>query len=74
MGARFKLCRVSIQMKILLVVLHGGSSIPLFFVLDRFSTDPAFTPINATGHQLVTLCRANCAEERAQILDPIVTS
>ena len=44
------------------------------FVLDHFSADPAIAPINATGHQLVSLCRSVCAEERAQILDPIVTS
>ena len=43
-------------------------------VLNHFSADPAITPINATGHQLVSLCRSVCAEERAQILDPIVTS
>ena len=51
-------------------------AVPQFpcFVLDHFSADPAITPINATGHQLVSLCRSVCAEERAQILDPIVTS
>ena len=43
-------------------------------VLDHSSADPAITPINATGHQLVSLCRSVCAEERAQILEPIVTS
>ena len=48
--------------------------ISFVFVLDHFSADPAITPINATGHQLVSLCRSVCAEERAQILDPIVTS
>ena len=43
-------------------------------VLDHFSTDPAITLINATDHQLVILCRSVCAEERAQIVEPIVTS
>ena len=43
-------------------------------VLDHFSTDPAITPINATGHQLVSLCRSVSVEERAQFLEPIVTS
>ena len=57
------------------MAFHGGSSIPLFcFVLDHFSDDPAITAINATGHQLVSLCRSICAEERAQFLDRIVTS
>ena len=55
------------------MTFHSGSSI-YCFVLDHFSADPAITPINATGHQLVSLCRSVCAEERAQILDPIVTS
>ena len=47
--------------------------ISIVFVLNHFSADPAITPISATGHQLVSLCRSVCAEERAQILDPIVT-
>ena len=42
--------------------------------LDHFVVDPAITPVNATGHQLVTLCRSVCAEERAQILDPLMGS
>ena len=45
-----------------------------FVFLDHFSADPAITPINATGHQLVSLSRSVCDKERAQILDPIVTS
>ena len=48
----------------------------LIFVVsvpDQFAADLAITPINATGHQLVTYCRCICAEERAQILDLIVT-
>ena len=39
--------------------------------LDHFPVDPAIAPISATGHQLVTLCRSFCAEERSQILDPL---
>ena len=47
----------------------------LFVELFRpFSVDPAITPVRATGHQLVTLCRSVCAEERAQILDPMMAS
>ena len=45
-----------------------------FVILDHFSNDPVATPIHATGHQLVTLCRSVCAEERAQILEPIMSS
>ena len=39
--------------------------ISFVFVLDHFSADPAITPINATGHQLVNLCLSGCGEERA---------
>ena len=42
--------------------------------LDHFAVDPAITPVNATGHQLVTLCRSVCAEERSQILEPLMGS
>ena len=42
--------------------------------LDHFSVDPAITPVRANGHQLVTLCRSVCVEERAQILDPLMGS
>ena len=43
-------------------------------ILDHFDNDPVTTPIHATGHWLVTLCRSVCAEERAQILEPIMSS
>ena len=42
--------------------------------LDHFAVDPAITPVRATGHQLVTLCRSIYAEERSQILDPLMGS
>ena len=42
--------------------------------LDHFLVDPAITPVRATGHQLVTLCRSVCAEERAQISDLLMGS
>ena len=42
--------------------------------LDQFPVDPKIPPINATGHQLVTLCRAICSEERAQVLDQLMGS
>ena len=32
--------------------------------LDHIPVDPAIALINSTGHQLVTLCRSICAEER----------
>ena len=53
---------------------RGFMAVPHFhcFVSDNFSADPAITTNNATGHQLVTLCRSICAEERAQVIDPIL--
>ena len=41
---------------------------------DQFGTDPAATVIRATGHQMVSLCRAVCEEERAQLLSPLMNS
>ena len=41
---------------------------------DHFPVDPAKVPVKALGHQLVTVCRSICAEERAQILDPVMGS
>ena len=55
-GAGFRGWYVTIEMMILLAVLHGSSSITLFFVLDYSPVDPAITPINSTGHQLVNIC------------------
>ena len=43
-------------------------------VSDHFSTDPAATPYNATGYQLVTQCQSICAEERAQISELLMSS
>ena len=49
---------------------HSGVPRPSLIFIVLFWT----TFINATGHQLVSLCRSVWAEERAQILEPIVTS
>ena len=56
------------------VVIHGCSSFLVLVVSDHFSNDLVATPINATGHQLVTLCRSIGAEERAQILELSMSS
>ena len=45
-----------------------------FVISGFFNNDPVATPIHATGHQLVTLCQSVCAEERAQNLEPIMSS
>ena len=51
-------------------------AVPQFvnFVLEHFAVDPAATPINATGQQLVKLCRFLCADKGAQIPEPIMSS
>ena len=41
-----------------LVVTHNCSSFLVLVGSDHFSYDPVATPINATRHQLVTLCRS----------------
>ena len=56
------------------VVFHDCSSFLVLVVSDHFSNDPAATPINAIGHHLVTLCKSICVEERAQILEPLMSS
>ena len=45
-----------------------------FVILDHFRNDPVATPIHATGRQLVTLCWSVCAKERAQVLEPFMSS
>ena len=55
------------------VVIHDCSSFLVLVISDHFSNDPVATPINATGHQLVTLCRSISAEEKAQILEPLLS-
>ena len=57
----------------MLMMLPDCSSFPVLVILDHFENDAVTTPIHATGHQLVTLCRSVCAEERAQILEPIMS-
>ena len=39
-----------------------------------FGADPTAAPNIATSYQLVTLCRSICAEEKAQLLEPLMTS
>ena len=56
------------------VTFHGCSKFLEFVVSNQFSNDPAVTPIIATGHQLVTLCRSICAKERAEILEALTSS
>ena len=43
-------------------------------LLDQFIIDPAATVIRATGHQMVSLCRSVCEEEKAQLLSPLMNS
>ena len=56
------------------MAFHDCSSFFVLVAIDHFKNDPAVTPINATGHQLVTLCRSICAEERARNLEELMSS
>ena len=60
----------------LLVLFQVGAKFFTIFVwfADQFGTDPDATVIRATGHQMVSLCRAVCEEERAQLLSPLMNS
>ena len=63
------------QMRNLLVLFQVGSKfLPYFFFADQFVTDPPATVIRATGHQMVSLCRSVCEEEKAQLLSPLMSS
>ena len=43
-------------------------------IVDQCGTDPAATVIRATDHQLVSLCRSVCEEEKAQWLPPLMNT
>ena len=43
-------------------------------VVDQFVTDAAVTVIRASGHQMVSLWRSVCEEEKAQLLSPLMNS
>ena len=45
-----------------------------FPALDQYSRDPSSSLIQATGHQLVSLCRSVVEEEKNQLLGPPMTS
>ena len=62
-------------MKNLLVLFHVDSKfLPNFCPSNQFVTDPAATVIRATGHQMLSLCRSVCEEEKAQLLSPLIDS
>ena len=52
---------------------HAGSSFnphfTMFFVIDQFTADNASTRINATSHELSSLCWLACEEKILQLLD-----
>ena len=63
------------QMRKLLVLFQVGSKfLPYSFFADQFVTDSAATVIRATGHQMMSLCRSVCEEEKAQLLSPLMSS
>ena len=66
---------ICVQMRNLIVLFHVNSKfLPHLCFLDQFVTDPAATVIRATGHQMVSLCRSVCEEEKSQLLFPFLNS
>ena len=53
-------------------LLHVFNS--FFPASDQYSGDPSSSLIQATGHQLVFLCRSVEEEEKNQLLGPLRTS
>ena len=56
------------------IVPNWRQAFTILLFADQFGTDPAATVIRATGHQLVSLCRSVCEEEKAQLLCPLMNS
>ena len=66
---------ICVQMRKLLVLFQFDSKYyHISCLLDQFVTDPAAIVIRATGHQMVSLCRSVCEEEKAQLLSPLMNS
>ena len=57
---------------ITLRLLHVCNS--FFPALDQYSGDPSSSLIQATGHQLVSLCRSVVEEVKNQLLGPLMAS
>ena len=62
---------MSIMLVLLLIYFLLLSN--LLPVLDQYSGDSSSAPIQATGHQLVSLCRSVVEEEKNQLLCPLMT-
>ena len=66
---------ICVQLRNSLVLFHVDSKfLPHSCFLDQSVSDPAATVIRATGHQIVSLCRSVCDEEKAQLLSPLMNS
>ena len=66
---------IFVQMKNLLVLFHVDSKfLPHLFLLDQFFNNPAVSAIHATRNQRLSLCPFICAEEKTQILNPLMNS
>ena len=61
-------------MKLLVLFLVDSKFLPHLCHLDQFVTNPAATVIRVAGHQMVSLCRSVCEEEKAQLLSPLMNS
>ena len=58
----------------ILLAFHDCSWSLVVVVWDHFKHDHAVTPINATGHQLLTFYRSIFVKERVQTLEPLMSS
>ena len=58
------------HMCIPLVLFLIDSTFECLLVLAQLSDDPASAVAQATGNQIITVCKAVCEEEKAHILDP----
>ena len=57
---------------LLVVFLVDSMFLPQLCLLEQIVIDRAATAIHATGHQLLSFCHSLCAEEKTQILNPVM--
>ena len=67
---------ICFQMRILLVLFLVESKyvLPHFGHLDQVVNNPSATVISSNGHQIVSLCRFVCEEEKNQLMSFLMNS
>ena len=64
-----------VRMRNLLVLFLIGSRFHLIFAFkNNSSPNPAATVVHATGHQIICFCRSVSGVEKAQLLNPLMSS